>query len=142
MTSEFLFFKTYSQKNGKYFVKLHAGATAYLLTYILESLWNCINCKGQKDSKANCQAVIFPKKIGYFACWVLQVEKNLIWNNWRLDILLLSLSDLTILQVNNCEFVVNFFHISHNLTWYSAIAHEFIRIYPVCSTYQLTKQLK
>ena len=36
--------------------------------------------------------------------------------------------------------VVNFFHISHNLTWYSAIVHKFTRIYPVCSTYELTKQ--
>ena len=32
------------------------------------------------------------------------------------------------LQVNNYEIVVNFFHISHNLTWYSAIVH-FTRIY-------------
>ena len=36
--------------------------------------------------------------------------------------------------------VINFFHISHNLTWYSAIVHKFTRIYPVCSTYELTKQ--
>ena len=35
---------------------------------------------------------------------------------------------------------LNFFHISHNLTWYSAIVHKFTRIYPVCSTYELTKQ--
>ena len=26
---------------------------------------------------------------------------------------------VTIVQVNNYEIVVNFFHISHNLTWYS-----------------------
>ena len=32
------------------------------------------------------------------------------------------------------------YHISHNLTWYSAIVHKFTRIYPVCSTYELTKQ--
>ena len=44
-------------------------------------------------------------------------------------------------QVNNYEIVVNFFHIGHNLTWYSAIVHKFTRIYPVCSTYELTKQL-
>ena len=43
-------------------------------------------------------------------------------------------------QVNNYEIVVNLFHISHNLTWYSAIVHKFTRIYPVCSTYELTKQ--
>ena len=43
-------------------------------------------------------------------------------------------------QVNNYEIVVNFLHISHNLTWYSAIVHKFTRIYPVCSTYELTKQ--
>ena len=45
-----------------------------------------------------------------------------------------------LVQVNNYEIVVNFFHISHNLTWYSAIVHKFTRIYPVCSTYELTKQ--
>ena len=28
-------------------------------------------------------------------------------------------------QVNNYEIVANFFHISHNLTRYSAIVHEF-----------------
>ena len=44
------------------------------------------------------------------------------------------------IQVNNYEIVVNFLHISHNLTWYSAIVHKFTRIYPVCSTYELTKQ--
>ena len=43
-------------------------------------------------------------------------------------------------QVNNNEIVKNFLHISHNLTWYSAIVHKFTRIYPVCSTYELTKQ--
>ena len=44
------------------------------------------------------------------------------------------------LQVNDYEIVVNFFHISHNLTWYSAIVHKFTRIYQVCSTYELTQQ--
>ena len=44
------------------------------------------------------------------------------------------------LQVNNYEIVINFFLINHNLTWYSAIVHKFTRIYPVCSTYELTKQ--
>ena len=43
-------------------------------------------------------------------------------------------------QVNNYEIVVKIFHISHNLTWYSAIVHKFTRIYPVCSTYDVTKQ--
>ena len=31
-------------------------------------------------------------------------------------------------------------HISHNLTWYLSIVHKFTRIYPFCSTYELTKQ--
>ena len=44
------------------------------------------------------------------------------------------------IQGNNYEIFVNLFHISHNLTWYSAIVHRFTRIYPVCSTYDLTKQ--
>ena len=43
-------------------------------------------------------------------------------------------------QVNNFEIVVNFFDTSRNLTRYSAIVHKFTRIYPVCSTYELTKQ--
>ena len=42
-----------------------------------------------------------------------------------------------LVQINNYEIVVNFFHISHNLTWYSAIVHRFTRIYPVCLTYEL-----
>ena len=44
------------------------------------------------------------------------------------------------LQGNNYEIVVFFFHFSHDLTWYSAIVQKFTRIYPVCSTYELTKQ--
>ena len=42
--------------------------------------------------------------------------------------------NLSFLQVNKYEIVINFFHYSHNLTWYSAIVHKFTRIYPVCST--------
>ena len=45
-----------------------------------------------------------------------------------------------LLQVNNYEIVVKFFHICHNLTWYSDIVHKFTRISTVCSTYELTKQ--
>ena len=30
----------------------------------------------------------------------------------------------------------------HNLTWYSAIVHKIARFYPVCSTYEQTKQFK
>ena len=43
------------------------------------------------------------------------------------------------LQVNNYEIVVKVFHISHNLTQYSAIVHKFTRICPVCLSYELTK---
>ena len=35
------------------------------------------------------------------------------------------------IQENNYEVVINFFHISHNLTWYSAIVQKFARIYPL-----------
>ena len=45
-----------------------------------------------------------------------------------------------VLQVTNYEMVVNLFQTSHNLTWYSASVHKFTSIYPVCSTYELTKQ--
>ena len=47
---------------------------------------------------------------------------------------------MCIVQVNNYEIVVTFFHIIHNLTWYSTIVHKFTRIYPFCSTYELKKQ--
>ena len=40
------------------------------------------------------------------------------------------------IQVNNYEIVVKLFHISHN----SAIVHKFTTVYPVYSTYELTKQ--
>ena len=46
---------------------------------------------------------------------------------------------VAILQVNNSEIVINFFHISQYFTWYSAIVYEFNRIYQVYSTYELTK---
>ena len=39
------------------------------------------------------------------------------------------------IQVTNYEIVVNFFHISHKLTWYLAMVHKFTRIYLVCPTY-------
>ena len=44
-----------------------------------------------------------------------------------------------VVQVKNYKIVVDIFHTCHKLTWYSAIAHKFTRIYPVCSTYELTK---
>ena len=44
------------------------------------------------------------------------------------------------IQVNDYKIVVNFFHVSHNLTWYSGIVHKFTRIYSVSSTYELTQQ--
>ena len=45
------------------------------------------------------------------------------------------------LQVNIYEIDVNFFHISHKLICYcSAFVHKFTQIYPVCFTYELTKQ--
>ena len=45
-----------------------------------------------------------------------------------------------LLQVNNYEIVIKFFHISHDLTWYSEIAQRFTRISKFCSTYEVTKQ--
>ena len=36
---------------------------------------------------------------------------------------------ICMIQVNNYEIVVNFFHISHNLTWYSAIVHKFTNLW-------------
>ena len=64
------------------------------------------------------------------------LDRVSLWNlhNWGKPLLKLYV------QVNNYEIVINFFHISHNLTRYSAIVHKLTRIYPVCSTYELTKQ--
>ena len=50
---------------------------------------------------------------------------------------LAPISTVTCIQVNNYEIVVIFFHISHNLTGYSAIVHLFTKNYPVCWTYVL-----
>ena len=49
-----------------------------------------------------------------------------------------STFDTILVQVNDYEIVVKKFHISHNLTRYSAIVHKFTRIYPVWSTYEVT----
>ena len=46
------------------------------------------------------------------------------------------------IQVDYYEIVKLFFHIRHNLTWYSAIVHKFTRIYLVCSTYDKTIHVK
>ena len=79
--------------------------------------------------------------------WIWDPVQPDIYNAWNLissfDLKLANLKrfqTLKSIQVNNYEIVVNFFHISHNLTWYSAIVHKFTRINPVCSTYELTKQ--
>ena len=72
-------------------------------------------------------------------------SKSSLWHKrlWPWEIFLkfsLRKYNVNKVQVNNYEIVVKFFHISHKLTWYSAIVHEFTRIYQVCSTYDLTKQ--
>ena len=59
---------------------------------------------------------------------------------WHL--LTFSRDPFVVLQVKYYEIVVKIFHISHNLTWYLAIVHRFTRIYPICSTYELTKQFR
>ena len=41
------------------------------------------------------------------------------------------------LEVNNYEIVINLFI---SAVWYSKIVHKSTRIYPICSTYELTKQ--
>ena len=62
-------------------------------------------------------------------------KEILSWAKGRNKVIIVSA-----LQVNIYEILVNFFLISHNLTLYSPIVHKFTRIYPVCSTYELTKQ--
>ena len=48
------------------------------------------------------------------------LELNLLYTEYRVS---KQIPDQ--LQVNDYEIVVNFFHISHNLTWYSEIVHKF-----------------
>ena len=60
--------------------------------------------------------------------------KKLLWTSCKEN-------KMVYVQVNNYEIIINFFHVSHNLTWYSAIVHKFTRIYQVCSTYELTKKI-
>ena len=62
------------------------------------------------------------------------------WSEKNNEIRSIKFLRAPILQVNNYEIIVKFFHIGHNLTWYSAIVHKFTRIYPVCSTTEVTKQ--
>ena len=61
------------------------------------------------------------------------------FKNVRTDKIVTNLI-VMVLQVNNYEIVINFLHISHNLTWCIEIVNRFTRIYPVCSTYEVTKQ--
>ena len=61
------------------------------------------------------------------------------FKNVRTDKIVTNLI-VMVLQVNNYEIVINFLHISHSITWCIEIVHRFTRIYPVCSTYELTKQ--
>ena len=72
----------------------------------------------------------------------LKFDFNFLILLWKVSLKIIELKCLSpnLIQVNNYEIVVNFFHISHNLTWYSVIVRKFTRIYPVCSTYELTKQ--
>ena len=75
-------------------------------------------------------------KIKKWCCHPFHVEKYFVddWINFSWS----SLPWFSVVQVNNYEIIVNFFHISHNLTWYSAIVHKFTRILPVRSYYELT----
>ena len=82
--------------------------------------------------------------------WVhVKHQKRICWDWWKShetqdsshgSIVRPNYNPRILLQVNDYEIVINFLDISHNLTWYSAIVHKFTRIYPVCSTYELTKQ--
>ena len=83
-----------------------------------------------------CKAIFLLQIVISFYSWPIAKIKHLqscyftiVWNSLKA----LSYSNAIALQVNNHEIIINFFHISHNLTWYSAIVHKFTRIYPVCS---------
>ena len=80
-------------------------------------------------------------------CYVKNRKQLLFWREFRSKIrkrVLMPSGFLSknggVVQVNNYKIIVRFYYISHNLTRYSVIVHKFTRIYPVCSTYELTKQ--
>ena len=102
------------------------------------TLWS----KNNQISRSNCWHTIFYRKSnikwhiygkrahfpldisGFFSCcfWIM----DCFWKSYCIE-------DL---QVNHCEIVI--FFISA-ITWHG-IVNKFTRIYPVCSTYELTKQ--
>ena len=55
---------------------------------------------------------------------------------WSIHLAFLLWKQAKYLQVNDYEIIIKFFHISHDVTWYSAIVHKFTIIHPVCSTYK------
>ena len=82
---------------------------------LVESCWNLFNLKPGLR-------MIYP----FYSC-----HGSMIYNTCKKNI-----------QVDYYEIVKLFFHIRHNLTWYSAIVHKFTRIYLVCSTYDKTIHVK
>ena len=103
---------------------------------------SCLQCTGQSQTlKVRDNKVCVVKRWAVIKIdekrsriCTYYISSNFLWYAWKFEKI------LPFVQVKNCEIVVKFFHISHNLTWYSAIAQKFTRIYPVCSTYELTKQ--
>ena len=70
-----------------------------------------------------------------------KITKKIAAQNFLMQKQNVNKNEWTLVQVNKYEIVVKIFHISHNLTWSSAIVHKFTRIYQVFSTYELTKQI-
>ena len=95
-----------------------------------------------KSRKQFMVSSIFPKNKRWFS-----VHKIILSVLGRIEDTIICFQDCltftnkAVLQVDNYEILLNFFHISHNLTWYSVIVHKFTRIYLVCSIYVLTKQV-
>ena len=126
-------------------------------------LANCTNFSEPKHSKTALQFVYsdfiqnseihremvewinFQNKFARAVCTVLQYGlwsfqtgyiklERFLHKNQHTQRNFLNFENWTNVHVNNYEFIINFLHNSHNLTWYSAIVHKFNRNYPVCST--------
>ena len=103
-----------SQRNYKEFVR----DTFECVTCLLYVLWRAL----KKARKPPCFVVVILEGHGH-CCTKVRLEKY------------------RPIQVNIYKIAISFFHKSHELTCYcSAIVHKFTRIYPVWSTYELTKQ--
>ena len=102
-------------------------------------------------------------KVSLFICWSLKgkvkiafdIHNNLqviserstyhLWfDKYHQFTYYLRIQNCFYIQINSYKMVVNFFHISHNLTWYSALSISLPKYtqFVNCSTCELTRQYR